>query len=226
MSDRTPETRGMIPVAQASVSAARDEAPVARGEISVARGFSRATLLRLKTPAPEPRRDHQPAQPAAWTSLHETLTLRTADEVEFIDLTDAVLDLVVRHRLVSGFVSVQTRHTTTAIVLNEAEPLLLDDFRRTLERVAPGLWGYAHDDFRRRRDIVPDERANGHAHCRALLLPSSATLNVADGELCLGRWQRVLFVELDGGQAREVSVTLVGLAERVGPAAVSGSASG
>jgi thiamine phosphate synthase YjbQ (UPF0047 family) len=115
----------------------------------------------------EPRLELEGEPRLAWTAAHETLTLRTADEVEFIDLTDAVLDLVVRHRLVSGFVNVQTRHTTTAIVLNEAEPLLVDDFRRTLERVAPRLFGYAHDDFRRRRHVAPGERVNGHAHCRA-----------------------------------------------------------
>ncbi|MCL4846241.1 MAG: secondary thiamine-phosphate synthase enzyme YjbQ [Acidobacteria bacterium] len=205
----------------------------ASGAIPVARGFSLATpdlrdgcveladprpveSLRLETPEPEPRHDSQLDSPVAWTALHETLALRTADDVEFIDLTDAVLALVGRHRLVSGFVNVQTRHTTTAIVLNEAEPLLLDDFRRTLERVAPRLWGYAHDDFRRRRHVAPAERVNGHAHCRALVLPGSASINVADGALCLGRWQRVLFVELDGGQRREVSVALVGLSSRRG----------
>jgi len=158
------------------------------------------------------RHDHRHDQAAAWIAAHETLIIETADEIEFVDLTDRVADLVRRHGLCAGFVSVQTRHTTTAIVLNEAEPLLLDDFRRTLERVAPRLFGYAHDDFRRRRQIAPTERVNGHAHCRALVLPSSASINVAGGRLCLGRWQRVLFAELDGGQAREISVALVGLA--------------
>ena len=54
----------------------------------------------------------------------------------------------------------------------------------------------AHDDFGRsaRSTSSPGERVNGHAHCRALLLAPSACLNVVDGRLQLGRWQRVFFV--------------------------------
>ena len=54
------------------------------------------------------------------------------------------------------------------------------------------------------------ERPNGHAHCQALLLPSSACLNVVQGRLRLGQWQRVFFVELDGPRERDLSVLIVG----------------
>jgi secondary thiamine-phosphate synthase enzyme len=148
------------------------------------------------------------AQP--WAAVHATIAHRTGREIEFVDLTDRLVDLVAEHGLECGVVTVQARHTTTGIVVNELEPLLLDDFRRTLERAAPRLGGYAHDDFRRRANLVPGERVNGHAHCQALLLRSSESINVAGGALCLGRWQRVMLVELDGPQPREVSVTLLG----------------
>jgi secondary thiamine-phosphate synthase enzyme len=59
-------------------------------------------------------------------------------------------------------------------------------------------------------NLVEEERPNGHAHCRALLLPSSACLNVTEGRLQLGRWQRVFLVELDGPRERSVSVLLFG----------------
>ena len=59
-------------------------------------------------------------------------------------------------------------------------------------------------------NLTPDERRNGHAHCRALLLGPSACLNVVDGRLQLGRWQRVFLVELDGPRAREISVLMLG----------------
>jgi thiamine phosphate synthase YjbQ (UPF0047 family) len=35
-------------------------------------------------------------------------------------------------------------------------------------------------------------------------------VSVVSGVLDLGRWQRVFFVEFDGGQRRELSVTLIG----------------
>lgn len=158
-----------------------------------------------------------------WVAAQEVLRVRTTRQTQFVDVTDDVAAFVTRHGFTCGAVTVQTRHTTTGIVVNEHEPLLLDDFRRTLERAVPLLAGYAHDDFRRRRvNLGPGERTNGFAHCRALLVPSSASLNVASGELCLGRWQRVFLVELDGGQEREISLGLVGmaLAERRGPVPV------
>lgn len=56
-------------------------------------------------------------------------------------------------------------HTTTAVVVNEHEPLLLDDFRDVLERTIPRAARYRHDDLARRVDIPPGEPKNGHAHC-------------------------------------------------------------
>jgi thiamine phosphate synthase YjbQ (UPF0047 family) len=41
-------------------------------------------------------------------------------------------------------------------------------------------------------------------------LPTSACLNVVDGRLALGCWQRVFLMELDGPRTREVSVVAVG----------------
>ena len=66
-------------------------------------------------------------------------------------------------------------------------------------RAAPRDGRYRHDDPAVRTvNLTADERPNGHAHCRALLLPTSVCLNIVDGRLQLGRWQRVFFVELDG----------------------------
>jgi thiamine phosphate synthase YjbQ (UPF0047 family) len=73
----------------------------------------------------------------------------------------------------------------------------------------------ASDDTTARTvNVTPDERINGHAHCRALLLGHSACLNLVNGKLVLGRWQRVLMAELDGPRPREISVVIVGEAGR------------
>ncbi len=106
--------------------------------------------------------------------------------------------------------SVQSLHTTAAIVVNENEPLLLQDLRAALERAAPRHLAYRHDDFSQRAAVPPDEPANGHAHCQALFLRASETLGVAGGRLRLGRWQRVFLVELDGPRTRTAAVTVLG----------------
>jgi secondary thiamine-phosphate synthase enzyme len=151
----------------------------------------------------------------ASTCHHAAIRFSTTRPTEFIDLTDRLERLVAEAGLQSGILNVQTLHTTTAVVVNEHEPLLLSDFHALLEAAAPMEGPYRHDDPAARTVNVTDaERPNGHAHCRALLLPSSACLNVKGGRLLLGQWQRVFFVELDGPREREVSVLAMGEAGR------------
>jgi secondary thiamine-phosphate synthase enzyme len=144
---------------------------------------------------------------------HGRIRIATERAMEFIDLTDRVAALVAGTGVRAGLVNIQSLHTTTAIVVNEHEPLLLDDFDALLTRTAPRDARYRHDDMDVRTvNLAPGERPNGHAHCRALLLPTSALLNIADGRVQLGRWQRIFLVELDGPRAREVSVLVFGSA--------------
>jgi secondary thiamine-phosphate synthase enzyme len=139
------------------------------------------------------------------------LRLTTSAECEVFDLTDQLEDFLVLTGLQRGLLVVHTLHTTTAVIVNEQEPLLHDDLFRQLERLAPSEMAYDHDDPTRRVVNRTDtERTNGHAHCRAMLLGSTVSLPVIDGRPVLGRWQRVLFVELDGPQERTVVATVTG----------------
>ena len=145
------------------------------------------------------------------TCWHATIRIATRRPTEFIDLTDRLASLLVASEIRLGFVNVQTLHTTTAIVVNEHEPLLLADFATLLEQAAPRDAAYRHDDAGVRTvNLTADERINGHAHCRALMLGNSTCVNVIDGVLRLGTWQRVFLVELDGPRDREISVVVLG----------------
>ena len=142
---------------------------------------------------------------------HTRLQIDTDRPTQFVDITDEIEAFVAASGVTHGIVNIQSLHTTTAIVLNEHEPLLLSDFSTLLARTVPRAFFYRHDDFGSRTvNLQPGERANGHSHCRALLLGASAAINVADGTLQRGRWQRIFLVELDGPQTREVSVLLLG----------------
>ncbi len=142
---------------------------------------------------------------------HSLISLTSVRPTQFIDITDRLNALVAASGISLGIVNIQTHHTTTAVLVNEHEPLLLADFEATLSRTAPADAAYRHDDPQLRVvNLTPEERANGHAHCRALLLNPSACLNVVGGRLMLGRWQRVFFVELDGPRERVVSTVVLG----------------
>jgi secondary thiamine-phosphate synthase enzyme len=138
------------------------------------------------------------------------LAIRTREAAEVVDLTARVAGFVEAASLEAGWVNVQSRHTTAAIVVNENEPGLLRDALALLERLAPRGIGYAHDALHLRPGVPLDERPNGHSHAKALLLRTAETVNVASGRLQLGTWQRVLLVELDGPREREISMLALG----------------
>ena len=145
------------------------------------------------------------------TCRHARIRLDTENPTEFVDLTDRIEALVAESGIETGLVNIQALHTTTAIVVNEHEPLLLSDVAALLERTAPQDSFYRHDNVSLRTvNCVLGERPNGHSHCRALLLGPTACLNVAGRRLQLGRWQRVFLVELDGPRTRDVSMLLIG----------------
>jgi secondary thiamine-phosphate synthase enzyme len=143
------------------------------------------------------------------------LRFQTHSPIELVDITERVAAVVRQTGLADGFVQVFVRHTTAAVRIQEDEPLLLDDLRRFLGQLAPADADYGHNDFRvRTQHMHPDERPNGHSHCLQLLLGSSESVPVGDGQLLLGAWQRVFLVELDGPRPqREVLLQVVGHAQ-------------
>jgi secondary thiamine-phosphate synthase enzyme len=164
-------------------------------------------MSRLSTVACSP-----PVPAAGHVVCSRLLTFATRQPIELIDITDPVAELVRDAGVCSGQVVLLSRHTTAAVRMQENEPLLLEDLRDFLVRLAPPTSAYRHNDFRvRTHHFDPDERPNGHAHCLQLLLGSSESMPVVDGALALGTWQRVFLIELDGPRpAREVLVHLSG----------------
>lgn len=143
---------------------------------------------------------------------YERLTYETTTAPEFIDITDDVRGVLSRSGIQHGFVVVFSRHTTAAIRINEAEPLLLQDMQAMLARIAPPGVYYRHNDLSIRTvNLTDDEDLNGHAHCQHLLMGASEAIPCADGDLLLGAWQRVFLVELDTARSREVIVQVLGI---------------
>jgi secondary thiamine-phosphate synthase enzyme len=143
---------------------------------------------------------------------HLVVPVVTRVPVEFVDITAVLARVVENLGLRDGVLTVYTRHTTTGLLINEHEPLLFSDLQAMFERLVREDAPFAHDDFERRTvNLMPGERRNGWAHCRAALLRTSESIPVADGWLSLGRWQRVLLAEFDGGQRRDIAVTLQGV---------------
>jgi len=138
------------------------------------------------------------------TQLHH-LTLATTAAIEIQDMTEAVRELVTSTGIRDGIVTLHSPHTTAYVSLNESEEALRADMVDYLHRVVPRAGDYRHN-------IAPvDDRDNAHAHLMGLFLNASETLPLVDGRLCLGSWQAVLFIEVDGPRPRrELQLHIMG----------------
>lgn len=142
---------------------------------------------------------------------NKTISYQTKGEFDFLDITEDVKAFVKESGVRNGLVNIQTLHTTAALMLNENEPLLIEDIKRNLESTSPKNLTYNHDDFGKRTvNMCSDECANGSAHCKAIHLPSNITINLIDGELQFGQWQKILFVELDRSRPRKYQIQIIG----------------
>jgi len=70
-------------------------------------------------------------------SLHHRLTVSTGPGIALHDITPQLRALVADSGMATGFLTLTSRHTTTAITINENEERLLEDVRRFFTRLAP-----------------------------------------------------------------------------------------
>ncbi len=141
----------------------------------------------------------------------KTIEFQTKEQYDFIDFTEQVKDFIKECQIKSGIVNIQILHTSAALLVNENEPLLLEDFKNNLRKTAPKDLNYQHNDLTKRTvNVCPEECINAHSHCQAIHLLVSATLNLIKGELQLGQWQRIFLVELDKSRERRVQIQILG----------------
>jgi secondary thiamine-phosphate synthase enzyme len=142
-------------------------------------------------------------------AFYRRLQLQSDRPITILNLTPQIQAVVAESKILQGQVVVCSRHTTTAITVNENEERLLDDLGQYLHKLAPVGDRYLHNDLHL-RDVPPDEPENAHSHLMAITLGNSETIPVVDGQLDLGTWQSVLWVDLDGPRSRTVAVQVWG----------------
>src|SRR5256886_6303144 len=138
--------------------------------------------------------------------FNTSFTLSSEERSEVSDVTKLVRDAIQQPPISAGIALINTLHTTCALFINEFQSALIDDLKRLIERLVPERDGYRHDDPR----VSDCERGNAHSHLRAALLGRTITVGVNNGELTLGRFQSIIFAELDGPRRREIAVQVIG----------------
>ncbi|MCK4613858.1 MAG: secondary thiamine-phosphate synthase enzyme YjbQ [Thermoplasmata archaeon] len=134
---------------------------------------------------------------------HEYIKFKTRGEVDIVNITDQVAKVVRNSGIREGTVTVFAPGATAAISTIEYEPGLLEDFPDALERLFPKGLVYKHH--------LRWHDGNGHSHCRAAMLGPDITVPVIEGNLTLGTWQQIVFIELDNRpRDRKVVVQVIG----------------
>lgn len=142
----------------------------------------------------------------------ERIDVESKRQIEFLDITDQVQEIVDRSGVREGQVLVYVPHTTMGVAINHNESMLLQDFMRILYKIVPVDDQYSHDLFElRRKNATADGRSNGHSHCKAILLGNSETIPVEKGKLLLTERQSIFAVEFDGSRTRDVFIQVMGL---------------
>lgn len=137
----------------------------------------------------------------------KSLSINTSSSFQIIDISSdivAILNQINKeetNKITNGMVNIFTKHSTSAICVNENEKGLLADFEKVLKDLVKENDNYRHD-------FIDN---NAASHLRAFLLGSSETIPIVDGRLGLGTWQSIFFIELDGPRGnRTVELTFIG----------------
>jgi len=147
--------------------------------------------------------------------LFENHDLETSGCGDLIDVTQDVRGAVDKSGVQNGVAVVYTPHTTCTVLINERESGFMKDFQDMLDQLVPADGPYyRHDDLSIRTEGLeddPHEFPNGHSHCRAALIgAASQSIPIVEGDLLLGRYQSIFFLELDRAKPRKVFIQVIG----------------
>lgn len=122
------------------------------------------------------------------------IQIDTKGFTDIIDITESVASAVEGASVKNGLVTVFCPGSTAAVTTIEYEPGVVEDLKRTIELIAPSTAHYEHN--RRWGD------GNGFSHVRAALMKPSLSVPVINGEMVLGTWQQIVFIDFDNRRRR------------------------
>ena len=124
--------------------------------------------------------------------------VRTLAHTQMLDITAQVRKAVADSGIKDGICVVFVPHTTAAVTINEnADPDVQTDFMKEINKIVPWNDGYLHSE------------GNSAAHLKASMMGFSETLIIERGQLLLGTWQGIYFLEYDGPRNRRVYVKVM-----------------
>lgn len=137
------------------------------------------------------------------TTYFEELILSSKGNCDVIDITDDVVTIINKSKILNGIATVFAVGSTTGITTIEYEPGLLKDLPKLFEKIIPAFYNYNHNE------TWGD--GNGHSHLRSALIKTSLTIPIVKSEMTLGTWQQIVFIDFDNRpRTRRIAVQILG----------------
>lgn len=132
--------------------------------------------------------------------LTEIMELKTNNRVQIMDITRSVDAALAESGLRKGLVNIYSKHSTSAIFINENESGLLEDYLNLIDKLVPTSDNYQHDHIDN----------NADSHLRSFIIGNNETVPFENGSMDLGTWQSVFFLDMDGPRNRRITITIMG----------------
>ena len=133
----------------------------------------------------------------------DKITFKTQGNCEIVNITDKLKDILKKSKIKDGLVTVFVPGATGAVTTIEYEPGVVSDFQNLLKEIVKEDREYRHN--KTHSDV------NATSHLRASLLGPSLFVPVDVGNMILGTWQQVIFVDMDNRpRERKIMVKIVG----------------
>jgi secondary thiamine-phosphate synthase enzyme len=135
--------------------------------------------------------------------VNKWIKLATQGDGQVLDITDGVRHHVQNSGLTNGVVTLFTPSSTSALTTIEYESGVIHDLQQMFGRIVPRDIDYRHN--------LRWGDGNGHAHVRHALLGPSLTIPFVGGQMTLGTWQQIVFVDFDNrSRSRSIVVQIMG----------------
>ena len=126
---------------------------------------------------------------------------------QYLIITKDVEEAIQKSKIKNGMVTVETKHTTTGISVNEALECLESDIDVFLGKLVPEDAPYSHCHILR---DYGSTGGNPTGHIKAMLTGNHCHFPLIDGKHVKGSAQDIWFCEYDGPSQRTVNVIIQG----------------
>ncbi|MFH0884098.1 MAG: secondary thiamine-phosphate synthase enzyme YjbQ [Candidatus Micrarchaeota archaeon] len=129
------------------------------------------------------------------------ITLKTEKKIQIVKITEKVEQAVKESGVKEGLVLINPMHITAAVVVNDNESGLHNDYIHLLEKIVPYNADYRHNDT---------GEDNAAAHIWRQLMGHQAVMAITNGRLDLGHWEQIFYFEFDGRRNKRVLIKIIG----------------